>query len=122
MAQFYAAARSARFRRLGSGIGSEFVHPSGCIGVAAGLELHDSFSGSQLEAAVAFLRAHRGKVSPITLTVWGNDINEFIEACRGDLSCVQAGAPTFILNFSRRLADILSQLREASPDAEIIVT
>jgi lysophospholipase L1-like esterase len=94
----------------------------GCIAVTAGFELHDSFSGSQLDTAVAFLHTHRGQVSPITLTLWGNDVSEFIAFCNGDLACIQHAAPTFIVDFSQRLAAILSQLRDAAPDAEIIVT
>jgi hypothetical protein len=30
-----------------------------------GLPIHVNYSGPQLDAAVAFLRSHRGKVSPI---------------------------------------------------------
>ena len=40
----------------------------GCPWLAEKRRLHDAFKGSQLEAALAFLRAHRGQVSPITLT------------------------------------------------------
>ena len=39
-----------------------------------GGKLHDPFRGAQLKAALAFLKAHRGQVSPITLTLWGNDL------------------------------------------------
>ena len=39
-----------------------------------GGKLHDPYRGPQLKAALAFLRAHRGQVSPITLTLWGNDL------------------------------------------------
>ena len=46
----------------------------GCPYLREGGTLHDPFRGSQLKAALAFLRAHRGKVSPITLTLWGNDL------------------------------------------------
>lgn len=84
-------------------------------------QLHDSYTGSQLEAALAFLRAHRGEVSPITLTLWGNDVREFVSGCSDDI-CVQNGAFRFVVEFSDRLKGILSALRNAAPDAEIIIT
>ncbi len=46
----------------------------GCPTLAEGVKLHDAYRGSQLKAAVSFLRAHPGQVSPITLTLWGNDL------------------------------------------------
>jgi hypothetical protein len=71
-----------------------------CPWTAGGGQLHDSFSGSQLNAAVAFLRAHPGDVSPITLTLWGNDVREFVGSCTDesgvvDLVCVQNGHQGF---------------------------
>src|SRR5258706_7622405 len=45
-----------------------------CIWRASGHALHDDYPGSQIDAALAFLRTHRGSVSPITVTLWGNDI------------------------------------------------
>jgi lysophospholipase L1-like esterase len=42
--------------------------------------LHDAVKGAQLQAALAFLQAHRGQVSPITLTLWGNDLGEIVDA------------------------------------------
>jgi lysophospholipase L1-like esterase len=63
----------------------------GCPWTSVGFPLHDVFSGSQLGAAVAFLRAHPGVVSPITLTLWGNDVREFVGSCP-DPACVANGA------------------------------
>ena len=63
-----------------------------CLYTTLGEQLHDTFEGSQLDAAIAFLRAHPGQVSPITLTLWGNDVREFIASCGGD-SCASGPAP-----------------------------
>src|SRR5262245_26919836 len=60
-----------------------------CIWSALGLALHDDFENSQLDGAEAFLRAHPGQVSPITLTLWGGDVRELIQSCGGDFSCIQ---------------------------------
>jgi lysophospholipase L1-like esterase len=92
-----------------------------CAWSSHGGELHNAFSGAQLDAAVAFLNAHRGQVSPITVTLWGNDVREFATSCP-DLTCVAQGAPAFIARLTDNLAVILNRLRVAAPDAEIIVT
>jgi lysophospholipase L1-like esterase len=85
-----------------------------CPALAEGIKLHDPFRGSQLKAALSFLRAHRGQVSPITLTLWGNDL----------LPLSQKGkrAPSAIASFASRFKSIHQQLRVAAPTAEIIVT
>lgn len=93
-----------------------------CIWKASGHALHNDYPGSQLGAALAFLAAHRGQVSPITLSLNGNDINEFLLTCPpGDLACLQAGAPAAIAAYQTRLTSILRHLRAAAPGAEIIV-
>jgi lysophospholipase L1-like esterase len=92
-----------------------------CPWAEGGFELHDDFTGAQLDAAVTFLRARGGKVSPITLNLAGNDINELISACGGDLTCVQVQAPAAIAQFAERLRVILVRLRTAAPRARIIV-
>ena len=86
----------------------------GCPWLADGGKLHDAFRGSQLDAAMSFLRAHRGQVSPITLTLWGNDL----------LPLSQKGkrAKSAIAEVASRLSSILRQLRATAPTAEIIVT
>ena len=86
----------------------------GCQWLREGQKLHDPFHGAQLKAALSFLRAHKGQVSPITLTLWGNDL--------APLSARGKGAPKAIASFASRFDSILEQLRSAAPTAEIIVT
>lgn len=93
-----------------------------CFFAASGNGLHDNFEGSQLDAAVAFLAAHRGQVSPITVTLWGNDVIAFLRSCGGDFGCILVGAPAEIAGIAKRLGAIVGELRAAAPDAEIIVT
>ena len=92
-----------------------------CLFNALGLPLHDAFEGSQLDAALAFLAAHPGQVSPITLQLFGNDMLDLFRACAGDFSCIQREAPAAIALFGQRLTVILDRLRAAAPNAEIIV-
>ena len=56
----------------------------GCPAFGDRVKLHDAFRGSQLAAALAFLRAHPGEVSPITLTLFGNDwLPLVLDTCKG---------------------------------------
>ena len=92
----------------------------GCIYTAAGFPLHDSYEGSQLSAALAFLQAHRGEVSPITINIGTNDLNGLRTSCGDDVSCYFANGPAVVDKIATNLRYILSQLRAAAPDAEII--
>jgi lysophospholipase L1-like esterase len=84
--------------------------------------LHNRFKGSQLAGALAFLRAHPGQVSPITLTLYGNDVAELTEACHDDVACIRRRARRALAQFGTRLSTILGRLRAAAPSAVIVVT
>ena len=75
--------------------------------------LHDGYLASQMEAALAFLHAHPGQVSPITIDLGANDVN----ACHFAVSCISAAIGVVAAN----MATILRGLRAAAPNAEIIV-
>jgi lysophospholipase L1-like esterase len=95
----------------------------GCSGLADGFKLHDTFRGPQLKAAESFLRAHPGQVSPVTLTLWGNDwLPLLLDKCKGNVACVRKLGPSTIASFGSRLTSILERLRAAAPTTEIIVT
>jgi lysophospholipase L1-like esterase len=94
----------------------------GCPWLAEKRQLHDPFRGAQLTAALSFLRAHRGQVNPITLTLGGNDLEELAETCLGSFACVRGRAPRTFAQFASRLTSILRRLRAGAPKAEIIVT
>src|SRR5262245_10760045 len=81
----------------------------GCPAFREGPKPHDPFRGAQLKAALMFLQAHKGQVSPITLTLWGNDL--------APLSAKGKSAPKEIASFASRFGSILEQLRSAAPNA-----
>ena len=76
------------------------------------------FAGSQLEAAVDFLRDNAGKVHLVTIDMGGNDFRG--AGCFGDVvnpDCVDA----VNLEIAEGLATVLAALREAAgPDTTII--
>lgn len=93
----------------------------GCPWLAGGRALRDRFRGAQLDAALAFLRAHPNKVSPITLNLGGNDAQAFADACKGSFACAHARAPKAMKQIASRLSSILQRLRGTAPKADIIV-
>jgi lysophospholipase L1-like esterase len=93
----------------------------GCPWTGLGYPLHDGFPGAQLDPAVAFLRAHPGEVSPITISLALNDVQRFIADCAFDPVCIQQGAAAQTRQITANLATILERLRLAAPNVEIIV-
>jgi lysophospholipase L1-like esterase len=74
--------------------------------------------GSQLAAALAFLRAHRGHVPLITIDIGANDLNGCITL--GSISAVAACAQPAIQTAAQNLAVTLAALRAADPHATIV--
>ncbi len=79
------------------------------------LPLHNDYSGSQEAAALAFLHAHPGQVSPITLDNGANDTTPCLFS--PDPTC----AATALAAVGKNLNHALGDLRAAAPNAEIIV-
>ena len=75
--------------------------------------LHVPYTGSQQTAALAFLHAHPGQVSPITLDDGANDLTP----CLGDPACVSAA----LVAIGTNLDASIGALRSAAPNSEIIV-
>jgi len=95
----------------------------GCPAFADHVKLHDAFRGSQLDAALSFLRVHPGDVSPITVTLYGNDwLPVLLDTCKGNVVCARKHAPSATRAFASRLTAILRRIRAAAPEAEVIVT
>src|SRR4029453_4236822 len=93
----------------------------GCPATALGFPLHDTFAGPQFEAALAFLQDHPGEVSPITISLALNDVQQLIAECAFEPLCIQQRAPATTRQITTNLATILGRLRRAAPNVEIIV-
>jgi lysophospholipase L1-like esterase len=96
----------------------------GCPWLTEHRKLHNPFRGTQLAAALAFLKTHRGQVGPITLTLAGNDIIPAFDDCprANFVACVKTRAPKVIGSFTARLGLIVKDLRTAAPSVPIVVT
>jgi lysophospholipase L1-like esterase len=94
----------------------------GCSGRGDVKGLHDDYKGTQLAAALAFLHARPGRVGPITITLWGNDLFEdFAPTCKTP-QCVVSHSAAGLARLGSRLSTIVGRLRAAAPKAEIILT
>lgn len=102
----------------------------GCAGATTGSVLHSpgcathylapgapAYTQPQADAAEAFLRAHRGKVALITVSLGGNDFRTCISASNA-ASCVSSA----IARANRNLRSLVRRLRAAAPDATIVGT
>ena len=94
----------------------------GCLGETTGTMIHGGIchyrAGSQLAAAVAFLRAHRSRVAMITLDIGANDA----EKCLATPSPLElAGCvATVIPRAAANLKTILATLRRAAGRVKIV--
>jgi lysophospholipase L1-like esterase len=94
----------------------------GCNGETTATMIHGGIcwyrGGSQLAAANGFLRAHRGRVSLITIDIGANDP----ASCLGQSSAVRLAscAVHSIPSATANLTHILASLRAAAPGARIV--
>lgn len=92
----------------------------GCPFTMQGFALHDSYSGSQFDAALVFLHLHHGQVSPITLNLGTNELNALQLLCRDDVACYEREGPIVLDQIARNLDVILGALRWVAPNSEIL--
>ena len=74
-------------------------------------------TGTQLAAALKFLREHPGQVPLITIDIGANDLNNCIAL--GSISVIAACVPPVFAAIGHNLAETLAALRAADPRATI---
>jgi len=85
--------------------------------------LHDTYPGSQLDAALAFLEQNH-HTNPITLDIGANDTLVFLEQCGFGAvpDCITpASIGALYVHIAGNVATIVTALRAAAPKAEILV-
>ncbi|HYB85528.1 MAG TPA: SGNH/GDSL hydrolase family protein [Streptosporangiaceae bacterium] len=94
----------------------------GCPGETTVTMIHGGIcryaSGSQLAAAISFLRAHRGRVPLVTIDIGANDADGCITrlTLASFASCLTRSVPQVTSNLTK----ILTRLRQADPHGRII--
>jgi hypothetical protein len=85
-----------------------------------GLAIHVDYDGPQLAAALGVLRAHRGQVDPISISIGAADAGDVIvNRCAFDPACVDASG--LRRQLARDVGRILLALRLAAPTSKILV-
>jgi len=81
--------------------------------------LHVEYSGSQMEFAEDYLRAH-DRVQLVTLQLGGPQTTAFFQACGGNPTCIFDGLPAHTAWLVTDMATILSRLRATGYSRQII--
>ena len=88
--------------------------------------LHASYNGapSQFAAAEAFLLAHPGAVSLISIDIGSNDLLGLLDSCKGAAdpnACVLAGLPATLGTMGAHYGLIVATLHALAPNARIVL-
>ena len=92
--------------------------------------LHDSYggAGSQLAAATAFLTAHRGHVSLVTIDIGSNDLLALVGTCQATTTsttaleeCLSTGLPATISTIAVNYARLLGTVKALAPEAHVVM-
>ncbi len=88
--------------------------------------LHHYYAGSQLDEAVAFLRANPTTTKTVSIDIGANDVLVFLEGCgfgtaTVDNACIAAGLGATYGNAANNLNTILTKLQAEAPNARYVV-
>ncbi|MHB1490904.1 MAG: SGNH/GDSL hydrolase family protein [Cellulomonas sp.] len=92
--------------------------------------LHDSYgeAGSQLAAATAFLTAHRGHVSLVTIDIGSNDLLALVGTCQATTNsttaleaCLGTGLPATISTIATNYVTLLGTVKKLAPEARVVM-
>lgn len=84
---------------------------NGCRPYRSAFPLHVAYTSSQLDYAIAYLRAHP-LTKLITIDLGANDLFLLQNACAADNSCVLAKLPTLLATLRSNLQTIYARLRD----------
>jgi lysophospholipase L1-like esterase len=84
---------------------------NGCRLFRSRFPLHERYSSTQLDFALAYLGANKRKTRLVTLSLGANDGFLLIAACNNDPACIQANLPAALGAVFANLNTILSNLR-----------
>lgn len=86
-----------------------------------GFPLHVTYSSSQLQFAVSYLRSHP-HTRLVTLMIGANDLFRLQGLCNNDRACIQKGLPGVLATFRANLNTIFATLRNQAHYHHQIVT
>jgi lysophospholipase L1-like esterase len=93
---------------------------NGCRPFKANFPLHESYSGTQLAFATAFLNAHPN-TKLVTIQLGANDLFLLQKSCSNDPTCIGAGLPALLGSISTNMDEIFRALEAAHFNGRLIV-
>lgn len=93
---------------------------NGCRPFKANFPLHTDYSGTQMDFATAFLKAHRN-TKLVTIQLGANDAFLLQSQCKNDPTCVAAGLPALLGSISSNMNGIFRALSAAHFHGRLIV-
>ena len=94
---------------------------NGCRAYRSRFPLHQSYSSTQLDFALAYLGAHKRRTQLVTLSLGANDGFLLIAACNNDPACIQANLPAALGAVFANLNASLSAIRGAGYRGLLVV-
>jgi len=92
-----------------------FISPTGadnhCRENKADYPLHVSYSGTQLDFALAYLADHPG-TELVTIDLGGNDVSRLNDLCAGEVGCLVESFGPMLLDYANNLDTIFAAIRE----------
>ena len=94
---------------------------NGCRPFRSQFPLHEGYSSTQLDFALAYLGANKRKTRLVTLSLGANDGFLLIAACNNDPACIQANLPAALGAVFSNLNTSLSALRATGYNGVLMV-
>ncbi len=84
---------------------------NGCRTFRANFPLHERYTTTQFDYALAYLGANKRKTKLVTVSLGANDGFRLLAACKNDPACIQAGLPATLGMIFANLNTTLSNIR-----------
>jgi lysophospholipase L1-like esterase len=93
---------------------------TGCAQWRAILPLKVSYSGTQMQYTLDYLRANVKKTDLITIDIGVNDLGVLLAFCKFDLTCASNGLPGTLAAYAQHLTTIFGGIRAAGYTGPIV--
>lgn len=93
---------------------------TGCAQWRATLPLKVSYSGTQMQYALDYLRVDLKKTDLITIDIGVNDLGVLLAACKGVVTCAELGLPATLAAYAQNLTTIFGSIRTAGYTGPIV--
>lgn len=93
---------------------------TGCAAWRANFPVHVSYSGTQMQYALAYLQQNAKKTDLITIDIGANDLGVLLAFCDFDLTCASSGLPATLAGYAQNLTAIFGGIRATGYTGPIV--